>query len=229
MTILEEIKYAKKIIEDGSFIDDCLSLEYYMWKVGRHSVYAYFIYDALKSVGIKIDDIEENYNVIVHSYDDIFILCKKTKRGYTFIDFRCTPSTNIVDRIKKTGKMPRFDDVEGEIPRTIKVTKINSINNTVSFSRLDFNELKYYKGFGNLSEESIKAMRKWPDKGYISQNDLFDIRAEDTVYNSGCCAYSSMNQYGEFVSDIDTEKLDGGFTKVRVSDFGRYYKNIEVI
>ena len=208
MTILEEIKYAKKIIEDGSFIDDCLSFEYYMWKVGRHSVYAYFIYDALKSVGIKIDDIEENYNVIVHSYDDIFILCKKTKRGYTFIDFRCTPSTNIVDRIKKTGKMPRFDDVEGEIPRTIKVTKINS---------------------GNLSEESIKAMRKWPDKGYISQNDLFDIRAEDTVYNSGCCAYSSMNQYGEFVSDIDTEKLDGGFTKVRVSDFGRYYKNIEVI
>ena len=144
---------------------------------------ANYIEKLLSMIGIYIPNIEK-YDIVCSNKSNIVFL-KKGSSKCTFIDF-----TN---------------DLLNEFGISLKVTKLDLINNSVVFDYIDLRELKHYHTSGKLSKytlDSMKSGQNWTSKN-LSKNDLYDIATEDTPLQDGMCPYDCMTNSASHVGDID--------------------------
>jgi hypothetical protein len=167
---------------------DCLSQE------ARR---AYYIQKIFEAVGITINDLESNYRV--QSFANCETLFKrKSGNIYTFIEL-------ITSYYADYGK-------------SLKMVSLDVDSGNLVYDRIDLEELKHYHAESKISDFTLNRInlywdRKWQKDG-LNQNDLYDVTAADAPKKEFHCAWDSMDNYGEYVSDLDTEKLDKHVCKV---------------
>lgn len=154
---------------------------------------AYFIEEILKSVDIIINDIESSYDVLC-STETYIVFCKKYDDNYTFIEF----SNN---KYYDSGLY-------------LKVVKLNLKSNDLIYDRIDLTELKHFHADSKISKITLNEInKKWLNKN-LTQNDLYDVIAEDAKLPKCACAWRGMDKYGNYVSDIDINKLDRNICEI---------------
>ena len=171
------------------FAEYNMNIDYMINSISNDARRAYFIEKILKSVGIVIGDIEEKYNILISSSYD-FVLCKKENNSYTFVEFN--------DQY--------LDDYAG-YGKDIKVVKLNLDNNDLTYDHIDLVEFKYYHADSKISEYTLSKIGRW-GKYRLTQNNLYDVIAEDAQMPKYECAWNGMNQYGNLICDLDINKLD---------------------
>ena len=219
MTILEKNKMFNKLITNGyvqkkeekgnmiykyilnknkihcidRFCEYDINTDYMINNISLDARRAYYIENILKSVGIIINDIEENYDVLASSSFDI-VLCKNENNIYTFIEFN--------------------DQCYDNYGKNIKIVKLNLNSRNLKYDHIDLQELKYYHADSKISNYTLSKMDKWK-KYRITQNNLYDVMAKDTQKKEFTCAWESMNQYGDFICDLDINKLDKNIFEIK--------------
>lgn len=154
---------------------------------------AYFIEEILKSVDIIINDIESDYDVLC-STETYIVFCKKCTDNYTFIEF-CNNNY--------------YDSGLG-----LKVVKLDLKSSDLIYDRIDLTELKHFHADSKISTFTLNEInKKWSTKN-LTQNDLYDVIAEDAKLPKCACAWHGMDKYGDYVSDLDINKLDRNICKI---------------
>ena len=157
---------------------------------------AYFIEEILKSIGIIIDDIESSYDVLC-STETYIVFCKKSDEIYTFIEF-----TN--EKYYDFGK-------------SLRVVKLDLITNDLIYDRIDLNELKHYHLDSKISEFTLNEINNsWLNRKILTQNDLYDVIAEDVPKSKCGTAWNDMNKFGNFVDVLNVDKLDRNICEVEM-------------
>ena len=194
-TILYTLKDKYIYMDDFKCGPEGNTVEKRMNFISRDARRAFFIEEILKSVGIIINDIEINYDVICTS-DSYIVFLKKEDKKYTFIEF----SNSIY-----YGENLKYDS---EIARVLRVIKLDLNNNDLIYDQIDFENLKHYHADSKISDYTLDIInKKWATKN-LTQNDLYDIIAYDVQPSKSGCAWNNMNNYGEVTDSIDTSKLD---------------------
>lgn len=157
---------------------------------------AYFIEEILKSIGIIIDDIESSYDVLCSS-ETYILFCKKSDEIYTFIEFTS-------EKYYDFGK-------------SLRVVKLDLITNNLIYDRIDLNELKHYHLDSKISEFTLNEINNsWLNRKILTQNNLYDVIAEDVPKSKCGTAWNDMNKFGNFVNVLNVDKLDRNICEVEI-------------
>ncbi len=170
------------------FAEYDINLDYMINSISHDARRIYYIKEILRTLGILIEDLEEKYSIIVSSSFDL-VLCKKENNSYSFIEFN-----------------DQYDDYDN-YGKDIKVVKLDLNTCDLTYDHIDLIELKYYHSDSKISQYTLSKIDKW-EKHRLTQNNLYDVMAEDTQMPKYGCAWDSMRTYGNYICDLDISKLD---------------------
>ena len=168
---------------------------------------AYFIQEVLKSVGINIPDIETNYHVLISLFKTWVVFLKYADDEYTYIQL--------------------FNNEYLDYSKNLCVYKLNMKTNKLIFDRIDFEELKYYHKESEISKYTLNCIKnKWIKKGYYSHNDLYDVFPIEFDKEDGSFPNANMYEYGDYICDLDIDKLDKNICEIEtLCSGGKYYRH----
>lgn len=184
------------------------SLERELDRLSSNARSAYFIQKLLDAIGIQIDNIETEYNRIICSLDCFIIFYLKKGNTYTFIELWGRQDTHYGDS---------FD--------SLTVTKLDLDSTAFIYDRIDIKESKHYHADSKISDYTLAVIDQiWSKKEHIGQNDYYNVVAQDSPKNpkkpwvalGQRCVVDS--NYGEYISDLDIDKLDKSVCMVKVDD-----------
>lgn len=148
-----------------------------------------YIQEVLRTVDIDIPNLETEYDIVCQSIKDYLVLVKKTDEEYIFIEYR--------------------NDFFLECGKELRIVKLNLKTNHLIFDRISFKEFAYYHAESMISPYTWERIyNKWIPSGYVNQNDLYDVMPAELEIKPYRCAYSSMDNYGDYVCDLDASKFD---------------------
>ena len=157
---------------------------------------ACFIEEILNKAGINIDNIESDYDVLCS--DKRYIVFFNQRNNYlTFIEFKSD------------------ENIDCDYGVFLKVVKLDLDNNELIYDRFDLINLNYYHSISKISKYTLKKINEsWSTK-ILTQNDLYDIKAEDTPYPTYGCSWNAMDNYGQYIGKINIDQLDTNICEVK--------------
>ena len=164
---------------------------------------AYFIEEILKSVDIIINDIESSYDVL-YSDERYIVFCKKSDDSYTFIEF--------------------FNEKHYDAGKSLRVVKLDLTTNNLVYDRIDLIELEHYHLDGKISQFTLNEINNsWLNQKILTQNNLYDVIAEDVPYEQFGTAWHYMNKSGNSIDDLNVDKLDKNICEVEMLENEKKY------
>ena len=231
MTLVEQVRELNKLIKDKS-LEEVYDGKVYHTTVKDNHIYfegelvgeeyntiekrmninsliarqEYYIQESLRTVGIDIPDIETDYDILCQSVKNYLVLLKKTNNMYIFIEYEN-------EQFLECGK-------------ELRVIKLDLINNDLIFDRIDFEKFAYFHKESKISDYTLERIKYyWIPKGYDSHNDLYDVMPAELEKCDNNCAYASMDNYGDYVCDLDSSKFNKDICEEEVFRvLGNYYK-----
>ena len=164
-------------------------------KLNQQAQWVRFIENALSLIGININDLGTNYDIICSSDKNYIVFCKKNYPTYTFVEFVLDYSTGAV--------------------KTLNTTLLDKWDGVVIYDCIDFESMKIFRNHGSIEPEVYKLI----NQGYwltddITQNDLYDIGIEGMTVRKGDLYYSCMMRESYYVGDFDIYGLDTNFCNI---------------
>ena len=157
---------------------------------------ACFIEEILKSFGIIITEIESKYDVLCSS-ETYIVFCYNDGYSYSFIEFS--------------------NEKYYDFGKSLKVVKLDLTTNNLIYDRIDLKELKHYHLDSKISKFTLNEINNsWLNRKILTQNNLYDVIAEDVPYSRCGTAWNDMNKSGNFVDVLNVDKLDRNICEVEI-------------